>query len=97
MTAETPATSPVTPAPAPAPASTAHYRLVKKRHPWRGLFFGLLLGVGLGLMAIIYGWYWVGQYTPWLLVVVGIVFGLLVSFVPRPGGDKAPPTSAPTT
>ena len=97
MTAETPATSPVTPVPpSMAPTVAATYRLVKRRHPWRGLFFGLLLGVGMGLMAIIYGWYWVGQYTPWLLVALGIVFGLLVSFVPRPGGDKSPPNASTT-
>jgi drug/metabolite transporter (DMT)-like permease len=54
------------------------------RHPFRGLFFGLLLGIGLGLMAIIYGFYMAGPLTPWILVVVGVVVGLLLAFVPRP-------------
>jgi hypothetical protein len=64
---------------------------VKKRHPIRGLFFGLLLGVGLGILAILYGWYWVGQYTPFALIVVGIVIGLLLAFVPRPWGRSSRP------
>jgi len=67
------------------------YKEVKTRHPWRGIFFGLLFGLGLGLMAIVYGWYWVGQYTPWLLVVLGVVLGVLLAFVPRPWGRKPPP------
>jgi uncharacterized membrane protein YedE/YeeE len=67
------------------------YKEVKTRHPWRGIFFGLLFGLGLGLMAIMYGWYWVGQYTPWLLVALGVVLGVLLAFVPRPWGRKPPP------
>lgn len=66
-------------------------RMTKKRHPFRGLFFGLLLGLGLGLMAIIYGVYALGPWTPWILVALGIVLGLLISFVPRPWGQKPPP------
>jgi hypothetical protein len=66
----------------------------KKRHPIMGLFFGLLLGLGLGLMAIIYGIYFAGPMTPWLLVVLGIVIGVGMSFVPRFWGRKAPPQSA---
>jgi hypothetical protein len=65
----------------------------KKRHPIMGLFFGLLLGVGLALMAMIYGWYFVGSMTPWLLLVLGIVIGLVMSFVPRPWGRSAKPMS----
>lgn len=66
----------------------------KKRHPWRGLFFGLLLGIGLGLMAIIYGVYFAGPLTPWLLIVLGMLIGLLMAFVPRPWGRKPPPAMA---
>jgi hypothetical protein len=65
----------------------------KKRHPWLGLFFGLLLGLGLGLMAIIYGLYFVGPLTPWLLVILGIVLGLVMAFIPRPWGRTPPPMS----
>lgn len=65
----------------------------KKRHPIMGLFFGLLLGLGLGLMAIIYGIYFAGPMTPWLLVGLGVVIGLLMSFVPRPWGRTPPPAT----
>lgn len=63
----------------------------KKRHPIMGLVFGLLLGLGLGLMAIIYGVYIAGPLTPWLLVGLGVVIGLLMSFVPRPWGRSQRP------
>ena len=66
----------------------------KKRHPIMGLFFGLLLGLGLGLMAIIYGIYFAGPMTPWILVVLGVVIGLLMSFVPKLWGRKPPPMTA---
>lgn len=72
-------------------------RMVKKRHPIRGIFFGLLLGFGLGIMAVIYGWYWIGWLTPWILVVVGILIGLFMAFVPRPWGRKPPPPMATPT
>lgn len=66
----------------------------KRRHPFMGLFFGLLLGIGLGLMAIVYGLYFLGSFTPWILVVIGIVIGLGMSFVPRPWGRRSPPPMA---
>lgn len=66
----------------------------KRRHPFRGLFFGLLLGLGLGLMAIIYGFYALGPLTPWILLILGMVFGLLVAFLPRPWGRRQPPEAA---
>jgi drug/metabolite transporter (DMT)-like permease len=66
----------------------------KKRHPFRGLLFGLLLGVGLGMMAIIYGLYFAGPLTPWILVAVGVIIGLVMVFVPAPWGRRPPP--APT-
>lgn len=66
----------------------------KKRHPIMGIFFGLLLGVGLALMAIIYGIYFAGPMTPWILLVLGVVIGLVMVFVPRPWGRKGPPAMA---
>jgi len=75
--------------------SATTYRVVKKRHPWRGLFFGFIFGVGLAMMAILFGWYWVGQYTPYILLVAGIVLGFLISYIPRPWGNKKPPEAAP--
>ena len=67
---------------------------VRHRHWIRGLFFGLLLGLGLGLMSILYGFYFLGNMTPWIMVVVGIVIGILFAFVPRPWGRSAPPPTA---
>jgi len=66
----------------------------KKRHPFMGLFFGLLLGLGLGLMAMIYGIYFAGPMTPWILVALGVIIGLVMSFVPKPWGRKPPPATA---
>jgi len=77
--------------------TTTTYKQVKHRHPWRGLFFGFLFGVGLFMMAILYGWYWVGQYTPWILLVLGVVLGLLISYIPRPWGNRPAPDAGPTT
>lgn len=47
-------------------------------------------------MAIIYGLYFLGPLTPWILVAVGVLLGLLISFVPRPWGRKPPPMGSPT-
>ena len=49
------------------------------------------LGLGLGLMAIIYGLYFIGPLTPWILVILGVVIGLVMAFVPRPWGRSRPP------
>ncbi len=65
----------------------------KKRHPIRGLISGLIFGLGLGLMAIVYNFYALGDFTPWILVIVGVVLGFALSFVPRPWGRKPAPTS----
>ena len=67
-----------------------------RRHPFRGLIFGFLFGLGVGLMAIIYGWYFLGNMTPWILVAIFAVLGLLVAFVPRPWGRKSTPPAATT-
>jgi hypothetical protein len=37
-------------------------------------------------MAIVYGWYFLGNYTPWILVALFTVLGFLIAFVPRPWG-----------
>ena len=66
-------------------------RMVKKRHWIRGLFFGLLFGLGLGIMSIVYGFNALGQWTPWILALVGLAIGVLLVFVPRPWGNKPRP------
>ena len=63
----------------------------KKRHPLMGIFFGLLLGIGLALMSIIYGIYFAGSMTPWILLILGVVIGLVMSFVPKPWGRSRRP------
>jgi hypothetical protein len=55
---------------------------MRKRHPFRGLFSGLLLGLGAGIMTIVYGINTLGALTPWIVVVAGIVLGLAVAFIP---------------
>ncbi len=65
-----------------------------RRHPWRGLIFGLILGIGLGLMSIIYGINTLGDLTPWAGVLIGLILGILLIFVPRPWGRSAPPPAA---
>jgi ABC-type antimicrobial peptide transport system permease subunit len=62
----------------------------KRRHPFRGLFFGLLLGLGLGLMSIVYGINTVGVITPWVAILVGILIGLLVAFLPSRKARRVP-------
>jgi hypothetical protein len=54
----------------------------KRRHPFRSLVFGLILGLGPGLMSIIYGIDSLGVITPWAAVVLGVVIGLIVVFIP---------------
>jgi hypothetical protein len=49
---------------------------------------GLVFGVGLGLGSIIYAMMFVGSWTPLAAIVVGLVMGLVVAFVPR-GQDVA--------
>lgn len=66
----------------------------KKRHPFRGLIFGLLFGLGLGIMTIVYGINTLGVATPWVAVVLGLVIGMLVAlFVPAPWGRRRPPSA----
>ena len=49
----------------------------RKRHPIKGLIFGLLLGLGLALLAISYSLAPVGEITVECLVIAGAVLGLL--------------------
>jgi hypothetical protein len=44
---------------------------------------GLVFGIGLGLGSIIYAMMFVGSWTPLAAIVVGLVMGLVVAFVPR--------------
>lgn len=63
----------------------------KRRHWIRGIFGGLLLGVGLAIASIVYALPVFGPPTPWILIAIGVVIGLLLVFVPRPWGRRPSP------
>jgi len=63
----------------------------KRRHWLRGIIGGLLLGLGLGVASIVYAFNAFGPVTPWIMVLIGLVIGILFVFLPRPWGRKRPP------
>jgi hypothetical protein len=52
--------------------------LAVKRHPIRGLFSGLFLGLGLALMVMAYGKAPFNTATPYVCIVAGLLAGLLM-------------------
>ena len=71
-----------------------------KRHPVRGFFAGLLVGLGVALLGIVTSQIALGTIPPYLCIVVGIVLGVLwAMFGPtRRRGSKEPATvGAPAT
>ncbi len=56
--------------------------LRKHRHPIRGIFGGLLLGLGLALATVVYSINAAGPMTPWIAFVIGLVVGIALVFVP---------------
>lgn len=65
----------------------------KRHHPWRGIFGGLLLGIALAIGSVTYSFAAFGPLTPWILLLLGIVAGLALIFVPRPWGQRRRPRS----
>lgn len=63
----------------------------KRRHWIRGILGGLVLGIGLGIGSIVYSFNAFGPPTPWVMVGIGLVLGILLIFVPRPWGRKPRP------
>lgn len=57
----------------------------KRRHWLRGVVGGLLVGIGLALAAIIFAFNPLGVMTPWVMLVLGLVLGVALVFVPAPG------------
>ena len=75
-------------------ASTSPYIV---RHPGRGALWGLLLGLGLALWAILAAIVTFGSWLPLILIVVaGIAIGVAWSWLAPPKGAKdAPPAATP--
>ena len=44
---------------------------------------GLLIGVGAGIMLVIYSAMVVAEYTPWVGIALGLVLGILVALIGR--------------
>lgn len=63
----------------------------KRRHVLRGIIGGILFGLGLGLASIVYGFTYFGPPTPWVMVLIGLIIGILLMFVPAPWGRRRPP------
>ena len=47
-----------------------------KRHPIRGFFAGLLLGLGVALLGVVTATIALGTIPPYICIVVGIVVGV---------------------
>lgn len=71
----------------------------KHRHWLFGILGGLLLGVAFWLGTIIYSINTLGVATPWVALVIGLVIGVLMIFVPSRKARRARrmgPPPAPT-
>ena len=64
-----------------------------KKRPIRGLVYGLLLGLGLALIAVGQGLAALGTWPPFLLLIIGTVVGALWSMF---GPAKSPKTDTTT-
>lgn len=63
-----------------------------RRHPIRGLIFGLVLGLGAALLLISYSQIPLGIPTPWVVIAIGALVGLLVGIFGPPRGRSSPKT-----
>jgi hypothetical protein len=68
-----------------------------KRHPFRAFFGGLLLGLGVALLLVVYAKVALGRPVFWVLIgALAVVSTLLALFAPprrRYLDSKAPPAS----
>ena len=58
-------------------------------HFARGLLTGVLLGVGLAVLAIVFGIMPLGSMTPWVALAAGPILGAVVGLLPIGGGSAA--------
>lgn len=65
---------------------------VTKRHPIRGLFWGLITGLGLALVAVVIKVMTLSLVNVIILVAIGVVFGIVWGLF---GPEKAPKGPAP--
>jgi len=62
----------------------------RRSHPFIGLIGGLLLGLGVALLLISYSVVPLGLATPWLVIALFVILGLLWGlFGPTRGGRRA--------
>lgn len=71
----------------PAPGQT-----VTKRHPIRGLFWGLMMGLGLALVAVVIKVMTLSLVNVIVLTSIGVAFGIVWGLF---GPEKAPTGPAP--
>lgn len=71
-------------------------RATTQRHPIRGLFAGLFLGLGAAILLVIYGKIAFGTFTPYVVILVGIAVGVAWAMLARAGRTpRARPTTEP--
>lgn len=64
-----------------------------KRHPIRGAIFGLLLGIGSAALLIMYAVIALGTLTPFVVIGLGVVVGVLWGlYGPAKGKRQLPPS-----
>jgi hypothetical protein len=65
-----------------------------KRHPVRGLLWGLLLGVGLTGLLILTNVVAIGTITPWVILIFCVLFGIAWGLFAPPKKAKGDPPLA---
>lgn len=63
-----------------------------RRHPIRGFFWGLLMGIGITVLLIVTNTVAIGTIAPWLVLVFSTMFGILWGLFAPPRKAKDEPT-----
>jgi peptidoglycan/LPS O-acetylase OafA/YrhL len=69
----------------------------KRRHWLRGILGGILFGLGLAILSIVLAFNALGAATPWILLLLGIILGIVLIFVPSPGAMRRRRAGPPAT